>query len=130
MSDLYDSLYVQLSGDNRRRKAPARKSFVSKIVWLLIIGLTLLSALGRVYLDRQTTKMALEWQKKHEQISVLKKEAENLRMEQEKYMSGEYILRNARILGLRPSEPGQVRLMQYKAGTRAKEESIVASNQY
>ena len=58
--------------------------------------------------------MILQWQKKYEQRQILKKEAENLAIVQEKYMGGNHILDSAEKLNLRPAEPGQVRVLKVK----------------
>ena len=110
MSGKYQSLYVNLSNKKQMRPSSSNR-FVSKVLGTIIIVALLAGALGKVYLDRQTKKMIQEWQAKYERLTMVKKETENLKMEQERYMSGNYILQMAETLDLRPSEPGQVRIM-------------------
>ena len=110
MSGKYQSLYVNLS-DKQRKISSSSNRLASKFTGSLIIVVLMIGALGKVYLDRQTKTMIRDWQAKYEQLNVVKKETENLKMEQERYMSGNYILQAAEKLDLRPSEPGQVRIM-------------------
>ncbi len=110
MSGKYQSLYVNLA-DKKHIGSSSSGRFTGKFVGILIILALMIGALGKIYLDRQTKKMVQEWQAKYEQLNLVKKETENLKMEQEQYMSGNYILQAAEKLDLRPSEPGQVRIM-------------------
>ena len=127
----YQSLYVNFA-DKKQRRSPSNGRFIGKITGSIVLILLLAGALGKVYFDRQTQKMVREWQTIYEQLNVLKKETENLKMEREKYMSGHYILREAEKLNLRPSEPGQVRVMNDPILSKSKpsrmgHDSLIAS---
>ena len=134
MSVKYQSLYVNISEKRHLRSSTkGRKGrFVSKAIGTIVVVFLLAGALGKVYFDRQTKKMVREWQKVYEQLSILKKETENLKMERERHTSGNYILREAEKLELRPSEPGQVRTMNGPAVSNVKsaqtdQNSLIAS---
>ena len=129
MSSKYNSLYVDFH-DHQGSKSPEKKRFLGKFTIIILISLMLFGALGKIYLDRQVTKMSLEWNSIDSQLLVLKKEYENLQMEHEKYMSGAYILGLAREgLNMRPSDPGQIRLISQEVVSKDdSRESLVASN--
>ena len=131
MSGKYQSLYVNLSNKKQIRYSSSNR-FFGKVLWTIIILALTTGALGKVYLDRQTKNMIQEWQTKTEQLNVLKKESENLKMEQEQYMGGSHILRAAEKLNLRPSEPGQVRIMDNPMANKYRQrggnsDSLIAS---
>lgn len=108
MKTKYQSLYVNIS--DRRKPPPSTSSrFVGNLAISLVVVLVLVVGLGKIYLDRQIKKMVREWQSKNEQLNVLKKESQNLLLEQEKFMSGSHILVEAEKLNLKRPEPGQVR---------------------
>ncbi len=112
MRNSYHSLYVDFNGKERSKSQSAPKSFFDNFVIFVIVVLLLVGSLGKIYLDRKTTKMRLEWGKINNKFIITKKEYANLKMEQEEYMQGQYILFWAREkLNLRPSDPGQIRLM-------------------
>ena len=131
MSGKYQSLYVNLSNKKQIRYSSSNRIF-SKVLWTIIIMALTTGALGKVYLDRQTKNMIQEWQTKNEQLNILKKESENLKIEQEQYMGGSHILRAAEKLNLRPSEPGQVRIMDNPMANKYRQrggnsDSVIAS---
>ena len=129
MSNKYNSLYVNFH-DHQGRQSHPKKPFLGKFTIIILISLMLVGALGKIYLDRQVTKMRVEWGNISGQLLMLKKEYENLQMEHEKYMSGAYILRLAReSLNMRPSDPGQIRLISQEVISKDNSsESLVALN--
>ena len=104
----YQSLYVNIS-DKRQARTSTSSRFFGNFAISLVIILLLVVGLGKIYLDRQIKKMVREWQSKNEQLNLLKKESQNLILEQEKFMSGNHILVEAEKLNLKPPEPGQIR---------------------
>ncbi len=111
MRNSYHSLYVDFNGKDRSKSH--KKSLFDNFVIFVIVILLLAGSLGKIYFDRKTTKMRLEWGKTNDKFIVAKKEFANLQMEQEEYMQGQYILFWAKEkLKLRPSDPGQIRLMR------------------
>ncbi len=112
MRNSYHSLYVDFNGKERSKSQSTKKSLFDNFVIFVIVVLLLIGSLGKIYLDRKTTKMRLEWGKTNNKFIITKKEYANLKMEQEEHMQGQYILFWAREkLNLRPSDPGQIRLM-------------------
>lgn len=127
MAGKYQSFYVNL---NDRKQTRSKSRFFTWFV-VAVVSLCVFGGLGKVYMDRRTKTLLQQWQKKYEQHSVLKKEAENLIIQQERLMNGHHILVAAERLKLRPSEPGQVRVMKVKPLDRLKEKpkqnSLLAS---
>ena len=78
-------------------------------MFLGILLFVMMVALTRVYLDRQATTIGIQWEEKRHQMHRLQREIDNLRMDRERYMRGDYILIRARNIGLRPTHPSQVR---------------------
>ena len=112
MSEKYQSLYVDFNKGKGRSTRSSQKSIFHNFFLIILILILLIGALGKIYFDRKTTKMRLEWGKINYELMVTAKEHENLQMEQEKFMDGDYILKWAKYkLNLRPSDPGQIRLM-------------------
>ena len=69
----------------------------------------MLVALTKIYLERSTTNMGLVWTERHQALSQLIDEDNNLRMLREKFLVPEYVEGQALQLGLRSSDPEQVR---------------------
>lgn len=107
----YNKLYVR-TGRSTRRKQVAREPQKFPIWILALVGGAMLVLLGRVYLERETIRMGMEWEQKRRRLNALSRETENLRIERESYLRGDYILARAQQLGLVKSQPGQVRLMR------------------
>ena len=95
-----------------KRASVAIGGFYSKCVGIL--GVILLVSLGKIYLERRTSHMGLEWERRHKELTHLLREIDNLRMEREFHLQGSYILKGARQMDLRPTEPGQVRRVTLK----------------
>ena len=130
MRSNYQSLYVNLIDRKRSSSLTASGNFLHKSLLVVAIFMLIGGALGKVYLDNQTKKLVLQWQQKHEKLNILKKESENMAIEQERYMNGNYILIQAERLNLRPSDPGQVRMMKDAIQlwkTRHSRDTVIAS---
>ena len=69
----------------------------------------MLVALTKIYLERSSTNMGLIWTERHQALSQLIDEDNNLRMLREKFLVPEYVEGQALQLGLRSSDPEQVR---------------------
>ena len=73
------------------------------------MGAFLIIALAKVYLEQRSDQMGAQWEGVTKQLSVALKERDNLRLEREEYTKGSYILPKAEAMGLRATQPGQVR---------------------
>ncbi len=123
MANTYPRLFVTVPGKRRYRPRPS-SGLGTKLVGFIVLTMLVGSAIGKIYLDRQSIKMGTTWQELHDKLTALEKEAENLRIDQERLMSGDHILGEARKFDLRPSEPGQVRIIN--AGVASQDSAIVA----
>ena len=102
----------------RPRKFPAG----SAGVYLLLFsgfGVVLLVGLTKIYCQRRTTRLGLVWEQKNRELNIILKERQNCLIERERYMSGGYILDQARQFNLRPPQPGQVQKMRPRKISRA-----------
>ena len=79
------------------------------IKFLCVVSIIMLVALTKIYLERSTTNMGLVWTERHQALSQLIDEDNNLRMLREKFLVPEYVEGQALQLGLRSSDPEQVR---------------------
>ena len=79
------------------------------IKFLCVVSIIMLVALTKIYLERSTTNMGLVWTERHQALSQLIAEDNNLRMLREKFLVPEYVEGQALQLGLRSSDPEQVR---------------------
>ena len=79
------------------------------IKFLCVVSIIMLVALTKIYLERSTANMGLIWTERHQALSQLIDEDNNLRMLREKFLVPEYVEGQALQLGLRSSDPEQVR---------------------
>ena len=79
------------------------------IKFLCVVSIIMLVAMTKIYLERSTTNMGLVWTERHQALSQLIDEDNNLRMLREKFLVPEYVEGQALQLGLRSSDPEQVR---------------------
>ncbi|MDP7395877.1 MAG: hypothetical protein QF541_03350 [Lentisphaeria bacterium] len=79
------------------------------VKFLCVVSIIMLVALTKIYLERSSTNMGLIWTERHQELSQLIDEDNNLRMQREKVLVPEYIEGQALQLGLRSSDPEQVR---------------------
>jgi cell division protein FtsB len=102
----------------RNRKRNARRATAETgrhassgflFVSLAVIGIFLGVYLAKVWLQRRTDVLGLEWEAKSRQITQLRDEQTNLAMQKESFTDGAYILDRARQMRLEPPSPGQVR---------------------
>jgi len=95
---------------NARRRAPGKPvSRGNTLAMLLILAMLVGATLGRIHLERQTSRMGEEWRQTRERVTALEKQRDNLVMERESHTHGQYILARAREMGLGPPASGQVR---------------------
>jgi hypothetical protein len=90
-------------------------SRATALKFLGLIGIVMMVALTKIYLERCATTMGQEWMDRHRELSQLIDENNNLRMRREKFLAGGYIIDRAMELELRPSDPGQVRHVDWAA---------------
>lgn len=121
-----------------RRYQPCQvvlKGHVGGFRWygLGIVVLLLVTALTYVWCRSGQEKTGRKVERLRRQFAVKAREAENLRMELERFRRGDYILAEVRRRGmnLRPADPRQVRRVRLNTPRRADEfgpESMVAAN--
>ncbi len=96
-----------------RSNAPQKSSSLiargTAVKFLCVVSVIMLVALTKIYLERSTTNMGLIWTERHQALSQLLDEDNNLRMLREKFLVPEYIEGQELQLGLRSSYPEQVR---------------------
>ncbi len=104
-----------------RRYQPCNVDFglaTSRFRWSCVAFLlfVMVTALAFVWCRSSRDRTGRTVQRLRRQFSLKAKEAENLRMELEKYRGGSYILRevNRLGLGLRPADPQQVRRLEFR----------------
>lgn len=78
-------------------------------VALAVIGLLLGAYVGKVWLQRRTSDLGVQWEQKSREVAQARDEQANLNMQKESYTDGAYVLDRARQMGLEPPSPGQVR---------------------
>lgn len=103
------SLYVKpskLKRQARERKFPLATLFL--IATVIAVSMVFVS---KVYLERRTMNMGMNWSNVHEELQTVRKAQVNLELELERYTDGDYIKPRAQAMGLEPARPGQVRMM-------------------
>jgi len=121
-----------------RRHQPCQvvlKTTAGSVRWggLVILLLLLTTALAFVWCKSGQERTGRQVQRLRQQFAVKAKEAENLRLELERYRRGDYILSEVQRLGLdlRPADPDQVRrvrLVRPRVTDGLDPENMVASN--
>lgn len=99
-------LYTRSNAPQKSGSLIARGTAVK---FLCVVSVIMLVALTKIYLERSSTNMGLIWTERHQALSQLIDEDNNLRMLREKFLVPEYVEGQALQLGLRSSDPEQVR---------------------
>ena len=99
-------LYTRSNAPQKSGSLIARGTAVK---FLCVVSVIMLVALTKIYLERSATNMGLIWTERHQALSQLIDEDNNLRMVREKFLVPEYVEGQALQLGLRSSDPEQVR---------------------
>lgn len=120
-------LFVRTPHFSRRQSLNSNRIRRNYLPLLGALGWILLVFLGKVKLQNTAKQIGMDWEKKNRQLQSLNLEIENLRVEREHYLSGEYIYARAAELGLRPPEPGQVRLMTQIETQSKKDASLLTT---
>ncbi len=108
MSNRSMNLYVR-TPKRRTRGETHRPSVATTLLLLMLMGGVLLIALAKVYLEQRTLTAGQQWEASNKELNETLKERDNLLMKREHLTSGDYILPQARRMGLRPPLPGQIR---------------------
>ena len=123
----YQKLYTRAPRNGRRRRGSQdnRKGYLATI---LVLACILLPLLARIHLDRETLRQGRAWESNKAELRDLIQKTENLRVERESYLRGDYVRARAAQLGLRPALPGQVRFMtvQEQASTEGEEDPAMS----
>ena len=122
----YQKLYTRAPRKPRGRhgSGEGRKGYLATI---LVLACILLPLLARVHLDRETLRQGRAWEARKAELRDLIQKTENLRVERESYLRGDYVRARAAQLGLRPALPGQVRFMTLKSDAEIEEEVAAAA---
>jgi len=94
---------------NALQKSDSLIARSTAVKFLCVVSIIMLVALTKIYLERSTANMGLIWTERHQALSQLIDEDNNLRMLREKFLVPEYVEGQALQLGLRSSDPEQVR---------------------
>ena len=97
------------SRSNASQKSSSLIARGTAVKFLCVVSVIMLVALTKIYLERSATNMGLIWTERHQALSQLIDEDNNLRMLREKFLVPEYVEGQALQLGLRSSDPEQVR---------------------
>ncbi len=109
-----------------RAKAGESSAITTYLVVFAVCGVLLLVGLTKIYLERGTVQFSQTRRQKNEDLKVVLMERQNLIIDREHFMSGEHIIKYALVMGLRPSEPGQVRKMPRRRNRLSAERQTVA----
>ena len=101
---------LALHAGNRRGRRSATGTPRGPLIYVGSLALVVtVACLARVYFERRTLAMGLEWERRHEQYTGQLRERDNFMLERESYSDGAHILPRAAARGLQPPVPGQVR---------------------
>jgi len=100
-------LYVKMKQRRAAETSSANSGLLLVLLAFLLVGLAI--GLTKVYLEQRASQMGLEWESVNRQLSKELSAFDNLRLEREEYTKGSWIIPRAEAMGLRPTQPGQVR---------------------